>query len=154
MGMLPWRDNDERILGPTTVPSEGNVAFYAYMSTSLVNPSSFHTLIFDTVITNDGNGYHPNTGVFIVPESGLYVFTWVMRQWTHATHGTELMVNKISSGSVFLHSMTDDHSVTGLVVIHANQGDDVFVRTQVDNNYGNIGSDYHGKTSFAGWKIN
>ncbi|XP_048762130.1 complement C1q-like protein 2 isoform X2 [Ostrea edulis] len=147
--------NNKRLLAPSVTTSEGAVAFYAYMSTSLINPSMHHTLIFETAITNVGNGYHPNTGVFIVPESGLYVFTWVMRMWSNAIHGTELMVNRAVMGSVFLVShTTSDHSVTGVVVVHVSQGDDVFVRTQGDNNGGNIGSDYHGKSSFAGWKIN
>jgi hypothetical protein len=119
------------------------------MSTSLINPSRYHTVIFDTAITNVGGGYHPNTGVFIVPESGLYVFTWVQRMWSAAIHGTELMVNKAVVGSLFMTSGTnDDNSVTGVVVVHVNQGD-MFVRTQGDSNVGNIGSDYHGKTDIV-----
>ena len=54
------------------------MAFYAQRSSDI--PANLVTanlvIVFDNVKTNAGNGYHPSTGVFIVPESGMYVFSW------------------------------------------------------------------------------
>jgi hypothetical protein len=49
------------------------------MSITTPTISEQHLLRFDVVKTNQGNGYHPNTGVFMVPETGIYVFTWTIR---------------------------------------------------------------------------
>nr|XP_034333883.1 uncharacterized protein LOC109619634 [Crassostrea gigas] len=65
----------KRVLTPSSTSRNG-VAFYAYMTTRLHTPSTEHVLVFDVVKTNIGNAYHPSTGVFMVPESGVYVFTW------------------------------------------------------------------------------
>lgn len=54
---------------PLTTPSDA-IGFYAIMSKQTDNPGDVHTLIFDTVLTDVGNGYnHDNrhTGVFTAP---------------------------------------------------------------------------------------
>ena len=59
---------------PTSEPID-QVAFYAYMSTNEpANLPQHHTLIFDTVKTNKGLGYHKGDGISIVPTAGLYIF--------------------------------------------------------------------------------
>lgn len=45
------------------------------MSKSTPSISIQYPLAFDIVKTNNGNGYHASTGVFIAPETGIYVFT-------------------------------------------------------------------------------
>lgn len=60
-------------------------------------------------------------------------------------------------GSVCLQT-TDvvQTEATGIVVAHVNAGDDVFVRTHPQLKIGtdnHISSNFHGRTSFAGWKI-
>lgn len=68
----------ERLLIQEIPTSGAVVAFYAYISESLPADvaSPHHVLIFDVVRTDIGNGYHPSTGVFIVPDTGVYVFIW------------------------------------------------------------------------------
>lgn len=44
-------------------------------------------------------------------------------------------------------------SVTGTVVVHVNQGDDVLVRTGSGYNNGEIHSDNNGRSTFAGWNL-
>lgn len=53
-------------------------------------------------MVNIGNGYHNNTGVFIVPTSGVYVFSWSVRLRAGAVHSVELVVNNESHGLVSL----------------------------------------------------
>lgn len=100
------------------------------MSSILPSPSTEHVLVFDVAKTNIGNAYHPNTGVFIVPESGVYVFTWTFRIAGINDHSIQLMVNREDVGSVYLRTINGvDDEATGFVVTHVNAGDDVFVRT-------------------------
>lgn len=113
-----------------------------------------HTLIFDVVKTNNGNGYHSTIGVFIAPETGTYVFTWTMREYGNCRHSTQLMVNNAELGIIHVHvGSGDDLSGTGVVVTHVNAGDDVYVRTHVSWNDCYIVSDETGRSSFAGWKL-
>lgn len=66
------------------------VAVHAYLSTNVPAYLAVHYIIaFDKVVTNVGNGYHSNLGTFITPRSGLYVFTWTIRQWGSRYQKTE-----------------------------------------------------------------
>ena len=139
------------LLQPTTVPVE-TVAFFAYFSTH--NPPSMHhhILAFDTVITNVGNAYHPHSGTFIAPRTGLYVFTWTIRLWGDSYHTSELLVDNNIVNTIYLSPFNHiDGSVTGTAVVLVNQGDDVLVRTGSNYNNGDIKSDTNGRSSFAGW---
>jgi hypothetical protein len=130
------------------------VAFYAYMSRNLQNPSGHHTLIFDVTKTNEGNGYHANLGVFIAPKSGTYFFSWTIYLYHSSYHSTELVVNRQVHGAIYAHTGADEtDSVTGNVVLHLNGHDEVFIRTKDNFNFGMISSDAHSRTSFAGFLI-
>ncbi|XP_062616862.1 uncharacterized protein LOC134278568 [Saccostrea cucullata] len=148
----------ERLLLPlptTRSPpaSKDVIAFYAYMTGDSIDPGASRTLIFDKIITNAGNGYHNATGAFIAPRTGIYVFSWSMRLVNSAYHQAELVHNHNVMGVAYLYAPTGDHTVSGTVVIHVNQGDDVFIRTQSGANSGNIESGPGGRTSFSGWKL-
>ncbi|KAH3731230.1 hypothetical protein DPMN_057238 [Dreissena polymorpha] len=52
----------------------GTVAFFATMSDHS-NPSHGERLVFDTVITNNGDAYNRYNGTFVAPIAGLYVFS-------------------------------------------------------------------------------
>lgn len=147
----------ERLLSVTTlqpVTTSTIIAFYAYMAKSTPSITIQHTLMFDVVKTNNGNGYHSTIGVFIAPETGTYVFTWTMREYGNCRHSTQLMVNNAELGIIHVHvGSGDDLSGTGIVVTHVNAGDDVYVRTHVSWNDCYIVSDEAGRSSFAGWKL-
>lgn len=102
------------------VATSSTIAFYAYMSASIQSVTIQHSLNFDVVKTNVGNGYHPSTGVFIAPETGVYVFTWTMREASDCTHSTQLMVNTTEIGIIRLQSVAGGDFVgTGVVVVSA-----------------------------------
>lgn len=141
-------------LQPTSVPVEC-VAFYAYLSNHDVASSAIHHIIvFDKAVTNVGNAYHPHSGTFIAPRSGLYVFTWTIRQDGTSHHVTELLVDNNMVNSIYMDpGSVMSGSVTGTVVVHVNQGDDVLVRTGSISNNGRIISDNNGRSAFAGWNL-
>lgn len=128
------------------------VAFFAYSTSTIPASINHHIIIFDNAITNVGNAYHPHSGTFIAPRSGLYVFTWTIRLWGTRYHTTELQVSNNVVNAIHLNpGNVMDGAVTGTVVVHVNQGDDVFVRTGLRYNNGDINSDSDGRSSFAGW---
>ncbi|XP_061188069.1 heavy metal-binding protein HIP-like [Saccostrea echinata] len=133
---------------------EGVIAFYAQMSSSEVSPGAHHTLIFDNVRTNVGNGYSGVTGVFTAPQEGIYAFIWVIRVH-EAEHSTELMINNDILGATFLRAKNgDDGSVSGTAIAHVARGDVVFVR--IHSTYagdGNVLSNVHGMPTFSGWLL-
>ncbi|XP_062615515.1 multimerin-2-like [Saccostrea cucullata] len=148
-------ERKDRLLSPDVIAPGPVVAFYAYMSANLpANVATpHHVLIFDHVRTNIGNGYHPSTGVFIAPETGVYVFMWNFMNGGGSYHSTQLMINSEEWGIVHTHTAPNTWTqVTGCVVAHVNKGDDVFVKTSGSSS-GLIYSDINGKTSFSGWKI-
>lgn len=136
---------------PTTVPVD-TVAFYAYFSSSFPASIAHRILTFDKVITNVGNAYHPHSGTFIAPRSGLYVFTWTIRLRLNFYHTTELVVNNNVVNWIYFYPNSNvDGSVSGTSVVHVDQGDDVLIRTSFTHHSGDIMSDANGVSSFAGW---
>ena len=130
------------------------IAFYVYLTTSEINPGRHHTIIYDHVVTNSGNGYNKYTGAFIAPRSGVYVFTWTTFADPASSFAIELIVNNQRAGVIAANGGSTWNGVTGVAVVHLNQFDAVLVRT--DSNtapHGNIFSDQNMKTSFSGWYI-
>ncbi|KAK3105015.1 hypothetical protein FSP39_015215, partial [Pinctada imbricata] len=130
-----------------------SVAFYVYMSTTMTNIGGHHTLVFDAVKLNIGNGYHPISGTFIVPIRGVYVFSLSVRVIDGSYHSLELVRNGYVVGAVYA-SAGNPASSTSATTIQVEEGDELFVRTKMDYNNGTIYSNEYGYTSFAGWKLN
>lgn len=131
------------------------VAFYAYMSKSLpANVATMHhVLIFVVVRTNIGNAYHSSSGVFMVPETGVYVFIWNFMNGNNDAHSTQLMINTEEWGILHAHSASNNwNQSTGVIVAHVNKRDEVFVKTS-EASQGEIYSGVNSKTMFAGWKL-
>ena len=53
------------------------VAFYAYISKDFTHIGNGHVFVFDTVVTNKGKAkYNKYSGIFTVPSSGLYAYSY------------------------------------------------------------------------------
>lgn len=150
-----------RLLIPnvTSAPPIKVTAFYAQLSQTEHVPSTHHTLIFDTVKTNQNGAYSKFSGIFTAPVSGVYCFMYTTRVICHSStvrSSFEIVRNNDVEGSIYT---SDDGclsqvTMTGSAVVHVNQGDEVYIRTHgtYTGNF-NILSDTNGKSSFAGWLI-
>eukprot|EP00105_Crassostrea_gigas_P037966 XP_019922114.1 PREDICTED: caprin-2 [Crassostrea gigas] len=139
---------------PATVASTEQVAFYAYMSTNTpANLRQHHTLIYDVVKINKGQGYHQDDGIFTVPSSGVYVFTWTVAVKSYGWASTELVINGVVFGATYAHgeSRDWDHS-SGNVVVETHTADHVYIRMQ-ENGMDVVVSNERGRSSFSGWKL-
>lgn len=140
-----------------TTATTGVVAFYAYMSHTESNPGPHHTIIFDVPVTNLGNGYNHFSGIFTVPTSGVYVFSWTIVDSPEGYVFSELVVDADVVGCILTQTLTDRDrlSTTGLVVKEVREGDVVYVRTSTTGGIqGNIESLAPAqRTSFSGWKL-
>ena len=144
----------ERSIHQNQTSHDEPISFYAYMSAPMNNLGGHHTLIFNVIKTNQGQGLSRTTGVFRAPQSGIYVFTWTIRVFNHSIHCVQLIVNGQSVGALVAHTDgTYNNMDSTTVVIHVNEGEDVFLRTMMQYNKGGIFSDSYGYSSFAGWKL-
>ena len=134
----------------------GPVGFYALLSATEAHPGTHHTIIFDDVKTNIGNGYNKYTGAFSAPQSGLYFISWTIVTFCHDTVFTQLVHNNVPVG-FFETDSTDVCDITvgtGNVVLQLGAGDVVFVRTHPSVNSGQIfRATDHSTPSFTGFLI-
>ncbi|OWF50182.1 uncharacterized protein LOC110450773 [Mizuhopecten yessoensis] len=141
----------------SAVPSTHPIVFHASVS-STVNHGTLTTVVFDREILDQGNGYSPTEGIYIVPQSGTYVITWTILCDLHSAFQTNLIVNGKVRGSSFTDAdeINDWHQTSQLVALELSQGDRVFIQV------GNVfrGGDAKIKSdntlshpTFSGWKI-
>ena len=127
------------------------------MSKKEVNIGPHHTLIFDHIETNIGNGYNGHTGVFIAPLNGVYMFLYTVFGTLHSHMSFEITVNSVARGAIFVDNVTASNSYTGstgVAVFVLNRDDDCFIRTHSTyHSTGNINSNSLMRTSFSGVKI-
>ena len=133
------------------------VAFYAYMSKNEVSIGPHHTLIFDHIETNIGNGYNGHTGVFIAPLNGVYMFFYTVFGSHPSYMSIEITVKSVPRGVIYVDNRATPYDYTGstgVAVFALNQGDDCFIRTHsTHSSAGYIRSDVLMRTSFSGVQI-
>ncbi|XP_063415958.1 uncharacterized protein LOC134697604 [Mytilus trossulus] len=143
---------------PIEVPMQRFTAFYAYMSKIDVSPGNGHTLKFDVVKTNINGGYDPSSGVFTVPTDGVYVFTFSIRLHSGDFGAYEIVKNAevegVAVGIIDRSSTSTQVQTTETIVLSAKKGDIVFLRIHLTLGHsGDIWTNEHGRTLFAGWQI-
>ncbi|XP_071122400.1 collagen alpha-2(VIII) chain-like [Mytilus edulis] len=159
--LLKDLDRNRRLLvSGTNGDSLPIIAFHAYLSKTEIDPGHHHTIIFDSVLANSGNGYSNNTGAFTAPLGGMYVmyvfaFTVVGYQGTRMP--VQLVVNSNIVGATAGDSLSSTlyPSSSTVVVIHLNQNDACFLRTTTTTgwNVGNLYSSDWSRSSFSAWKL-
>ena len=123
-----------------------SVAFTAVKITDQTNVGNNQNILFEKVVLNEGNAFHPHTGVFTAPRSGIYCFhtSVTARPQTHPfvasiTHeGVDIVYTEGQNGY--------DHS-TAVVVIRVQAGEDGWVRNGgyvTENIVGHLYSSFSG----------
>ncbi|KAH3722234.1 hypothetical protein DPMN_065190 [Dreissena polymorpha] len=86
-------------------------------------------IVFEQVLTNEGGGYHQNHGVFIAPQSGIYVFSSAIMCFPNG----EVLADMVNNGNpvprINCHSDSGRHDQgSQTAVIKMNAGDEVPAR--------------------------
>ncbi|XP_069105464.1 uncharacterized protein [Argopecten irradians] len=135
---------------PPKSPDEAVGAFSVSLNKE-TNLQGGFILKYDQVNLDMGDNYNMADGVYIVPVTGVYVFTWSCTSTT-ADVDTELIVDGSSRGTLLTEGDNNhwDHT-TGFIVTPVSAGDHVFVRAKGNGHM--YGSVYHGGPSFSGWRL-
>ncbi|XP_045188302.2 uncharacterized protein LOC123546172 [Mercenaria mercenaria] len=132
-----------------------NVAFHVYLSGNRCY-SNHEIYIFDVEEIDTVNSYNVGDGIFDVPITGTYVFTVTVGSNVRRFLQAQIMINGQIKGQAYADSqdITDIHSASTTIVVNANAGDHVFVRTEHSSNNCDVNSEvYHIRTSFSGWLL-
>lgn len=134
--------------------NEGPVAFTA----GIVPISHLKTndiIKFETMITDIGGGYNNQTGVFVAPASGIYMFSCSLLDDLEehgATVHAEIVHGQRILARIFAHAEARNYRDQGAqtVFAHVNQGDQVFVRV-IDNDNLGLGGELY--STFSGYLL-
>ncbi|XP_062615409.1 multimerin-2-like [Saccostrea cucullata] len=107
------------------------------------------TLVFPSVITNEGNGYNPSNGIFTAPIAGMYVFFVNVQD-----NGNNIYVDIVLNGSTKARTMSyysgDSHDAgPNLVVLNIQKGDAVWIKHYSGTGYYSNGP----ITTFSGFLL-
>lgn len=124
------------------------IAFHAYMTGSkCVNDKQ--VVVFDTEAIDEGNGYSRTDGIYVVPETGTYVFMWTIFSQYDQWSITDLVVDGNVKGWIATDSENDQ--ATGIAIVHVNTGIHVFIRRGTGR--GCTIHDGMSRPTFTGWKL-
>ena len=108
------------------------VAFIAHFHKDVsLNIGTNSTIKFDTVVTNLGQGYDPDTGLFTAPFSGLYSFFFSIE---HDNQHDYIHLGLMAAGRYMCYSSVNGPSRshydegTGGATAHPSKGETVFVQ--------------------------
>ncbi|KAL8560932.1 hypothetical protein ACOMHN_019916 [Nucella lapillus] len=141
----------------SSVRPEQKVAFHAALSSFGAKTAALHVpLVFNHVITNQGQGYDPSSGVFKAPVAGTYLLA-VSVEAGAGHRDSELSIMSDNHVLQTIH-MSDDtgyqHHTTS-TILHLRQGQEVTCQFTWLNGYpGYLGSSSSGApyiTAFTGY---
>ena len=126
-GVLPKRDI-------INIAAEG-VAFSAYLDHQIQHMGAGHHIICNQVLLNDGNHYNTFTGIFTVPQTGVYLLTFNFGVKTTNDDWTEvrLVVNnrEIVDAAVQMTGSVSHREASGnTAIIQLTQGESVWLENR------------------------
>ncbi|XP_052080686.1 LOW QUALITY PROTEIN: cerebellin-4-like [Mytilus californianus] len=146
-------DNDGKCDCTERGSESGKVAFMAKNSASLENIPAKSDVVYNTIITNLGNGYDKFTWIFTAPSNGVYIFSWTVLTHTGKYFFTYLTLNGklIARNYTGARSVAEHISSSQNVVLEIKKDDKVFVKVQD----GYTGQFMFGDSwsSFSGYKL-
>ena len=130
------------------------IAFHS----KLANNAHIHPgmiIKFQTKTLDTSTSYNQSEGVYVVPESGIYVFTWTLNTGGHTQAVSKIMINEHAKGHTIADSEenNDMRTSTGILVASVNMGDRVHIElSNIAMLKGFLEVNY-GQCSFSGWKL-
>ncbi|XP_063425619.1 heavy metal-binding protein HIP-like [Mytilus trossulus] len=104
---------------------------------------------FDKVWTNEGNGYHSNSGVFTAPKTGFYQISATIMSPNGKYFHSYLMKN--NKQTVGMYPGQGHHTGAANIVLKLKKGDRVYIRHA--SNIESIYSDSNHYSMFSGFLI-
>ena len=143
--------NGKGTLSKRDTATEG-VAFSAYLDHIIYHMGGGHTIKCNQVLLNDGNHYNSFTGIFTVPETGVYLLTFNFGvQTINDVTEVRLVVNNReivdAAGEVTVTSQRSSSSNTAIIKL--NQGESVWLESIVTDSEVVSGPSYRW-TTFSG----
>ncbi|XP_069107600.1 complement C1q-like protein 3 [Argopecten irradians] len=131
------------------------VAFSAGL-TNMLSLSHTERVKYDRLFTNIGGGYNSNTGTFVCPTAGIYVFQFHSVAHQDKAAWLQLYKNFEYVASTYGHTSNDYASTGNSVILHLSKGDEVYVQA-VDPAYG-YSTNLYGATNevyctFSGYMV-
>ncbi|XP_052774313.1 uncharacterized protein LOC128212944 [Mya arenaria] len=133
-------------------PPEMAIAFTAVKVAAQTGTGINQNILFENVILNQGNGFHSNHGVFIAPQSGIYLFTASL---LHQAQSIAMHAAIIHEGRIVtkIDGSNDWTQSSQTVVIQVNTGEEVWVST-IDYEHENIhGDSFSAFSGFLLWQL-
>ncbi|XP_071168357.1 heavy metal-binding protein HIP-like [Mytilus edulis] len=132
------------------------VMFFAIIKSRGFNLETESTVVFDTVVINEGSHYNNYDGVFVAPRDGLYLFSWTVSSQAANRAMTELVVDDevITSTGERDADSTSFMSASMTAICRMEKDGHAWIRT---TGYGGphyfYSHDNHPRTSFLGLLI-
>lgn len=99
------------------------------MDNHLEHAGVHQTFVFETVVTNIGNGYKERLGVFVAPVSGMYVFTTTLVSFYHVSAHASFIKNGQAVTVMFVSGGEAGYDTTSqTIVLMLQQGDEISVQ--------------------------
>ncbi|XP_053392936.1 uncharacterized protein LOC123545710 [Mercenaria mercenaria] len=137
--------------------NEGPVAFTAAILPLVIDHLKTNDIVkFETVITDIGGGYNNQSGVFVAPVTGIYMFSCsLMEHYEMVSSGVMVNAEIVQSqrvlGRIFAAEPGSYHDQGAQTVFtHVNQGDQIWVRT-IDNQNLGLGGELY--STFSGYLL-
>ena len=126
------------------------IAFTASISKSIASFGTGATIIWDSVITNEGNAYNGYTGIFSCSEDGLYAFNWNLMS---GSNGQECIGTITHNGRKILAANAQENGsawemASNSIVLQLRKGDRIWIAaSQCTFTYG------YPRASLNGWQL-
>jgi hypothetical protein len=107
------------------------VAFQAFLSHDTFHIAKHQVIMFDSVVTNIGGGYHSRHGLFTAPKAGVYIFSSSLLVQPNSGIEGQIMKNGQNIQGVLANSRIHKDYVqgSGTAVVQLGIGDEVWVET-------------------------
>ena len=133
----------------TSYKLANGVSFSVYVKATELKLGSGQTVIFDGVLTNDGNGYDDRTGVFTCPVAGNYMI--VVDSHSPGPTCLQIYLNRSKVASLYVSTYHESKTylqMSRTVILKLQKGD----RVKVVNL--SIGTIHHrGFSGFSGTRL-